>query len=149
MLVKWDPYTEVEKTLDSFFRRPFSLKPYWEDRNDQNEEGIPWQPAVNVYEDKEKFSIDVQLPGIDMKDVHLSVTDQTLEIHGERKADSGEDKNGYHVREVRYGAFSRTFKLPSYVDPEKVKATYERGVLKVTVPKHEKAKVRVVEIESK
>jgi len=146
MLVKWDPYTEIEKTFDGFFRRPFSLKPYWDDRN---EEVIPWQPAVNVHEDKEKFSIDVQLPGIDMKDVHLSVTNNTLEIRGERKADSGEDKNGYHVREVRYGAFSRTFKLPSYVDPEKVKAAYERGVLTVTVPKQEKAKPRVVEIEAK
>ena len=146
MLVKWDPYTEIEKTFDGFFRRPFSLKPYWDDRN---EEVIPWQPAVNVHEDKEKFSIDVQLPGIDMKDVHLSVMDNTLEIRGERKADSGEDKNGYHVREVRYGAFSRTFKLPSYVDPEKVKAAYERGVLTVTVPKQEKAKPRVVEIEAK
>ncbi len=146
MLVKWDPYTEIEKTFDGFFRRPFSLKPYWDDRN---EEVIPWQPAVNVHEDKEKLSIDVQLPGIEMKDVHLSVTDNILEIRGERKADSGEDKNGYHVREVRYGAFSRTFKLPSYVDPEKVKAAYERGVLTVTVPKQEKAKPRVVEIEAK
>jgi len=146
MLVKWDPYTEIEKTFDGFFRRPFSLKPYWDDRN---EEVIPWQPAVNVHEDKEKLSIDVQLPGIEMKDVHLSVTDNILEIRGERKADSGEDKNGYHVREVRYGAFSRTFKLPSYVDSEKVKAAYERGVLTVTVPKQEKAKPRVVEIEAK
>ncbi len=146
MLVKWDPYTEIEKTFDNFFRRPFSLKPYWDDRN---EEVVSWKPAVNVHEDGEKFRIEVQVPGIDRKDVHLSVNDHTLEIKGERKADTKEEKIGYHVQEFRYGAFSRTFKLPNYVDPEKLKATYERGVLTVTVPKHEKAKPRVVEIEAK
>lgn len=146
MLVKWDPYTEIDKTFDSFFRSPASLRPYWDDRN--GEVG-PWKPAVNVHEDKEKISIDIQLPGIDMKDVYLSVNDHTLEVRGERKADSEENKDGYHVQEVRYGAFSRTFKLPSYVDPEKVQAAYERGVLTVAVPKHEKAKPRVIEIEAK
>ena len=146
MLVKWDPYTEVEKTFDSFFRRPFALKPYWDDRNG---EAVAWQPAVNVYEDQEKLSIDVQLPGIDIKDVHLSVTDHTLQIRGERKAKNEEEKDGYYVREAQYGTFSRTFKLPSYVDPEKAKASYDRGELAVTVPKQEKAKPRAIEIEAK
>ena len=82
MLVKWDPYTEVEKTFDRFFQRPFALKPYWDDRNG---EAVTWQPAVNVYEDQEKLSIDVQLPGVDLKDVHLSVTDHTLQIRGNVK----------------------------------------------------------------
>ena len=146
MLVKWDPYTEVEKTFDDFFRRPFSLKPYWDDRNG---DALSWTPPVNVYEDEEKLAIDVQLPGIDKKDVHLSVKDHILELRGERKADTKEAKDGYHVREFRYGTFSRTFKLPPYVDAEKMKATYDRGVLTITVPKQEKAKPRMIEIEAK
>ena len=146
MLVKWDPYTEIEKTFDGLFGRPWSLRPYWDDRN---REALTWKPAVNVSEDKEKLSIEVQVPGIDMKDVHLSVTDHTLEVRGERKARNEENKDGYHVREVQYGTFSRTFTLPSYVDAEKAKASYDRGVLTVTVPKHEKAKPRLIEIEAK
>ena len=146
MLVKWNPYKEIDKSFDEFFRRPFSRKPFWDDRNS---EVVAWKPAVNVHEDDEKLAIDVQLPGIDKKDVHLSVNDYTLEIRGERKADTTKDKDGYHVQEFRYGAFSRTFALPSYVNPEQLKATYERGVLTVTVPKHEKAKPRTIEIEAK
>ena len=68
MLVKWNPYTEIDKTFDDFFRRPFSGKPFWDDRNG---EVVPWKPAVNVHEDEEKLAIEVQLPGIDKKDVHL------------------------------------------------------------------------------
>ena len=146
MLVKWNPYTEIEKSFDHLFRRPFSLTPFWEDGS---REAVPWRPAVNVHEDKEKFTIDVQLPGIDKKDVQLSVNDNILEIRGERKTDSEEEKNGWHVREFRYGNFLRTFKLPSYVDAENVKAEYEQGVLTVTVPKQEKAKPRQIEIEAK
>ena len=146
MLVKWSPYTDIEKTFDEFFRRPYSMKPFWDDRNG---DVFPWKPAVNVHEDKEKLAIEVQLPGIEKKDVTLSVNDRTLEIRGERKADTKKDEEGYHVREFRYGAFSRTFTLPSYVVPEQLKATYEQGVLTITVPKHEKAKPRTIEIEAK
>lgn len=146
MLVKWDPYTEVEKTFDNFFSRPFGLRPYWDD---QNGAGGAWKPAVDVYEDKETLSIEAQLPGIDMKDVNLSVTDHTLEIRGERKAGNQEKKDGYHVREAEYGTFSRTFRLPPYVDPEQAKASYDRGVLTITVPKQENAKPRSIQIEAK
>ena len=146
MLVKWDPYTDIEKTFDSFFRRPFSLRPVWDDRNS---ESVTWQPAVNVYEDKEKLIIEAQLPGIELKDVSLTVTDHTLKIQGERKLEHKENGDGYHFREAQYGTFSRSFTLPSYVDPENMKATYDRGVLTVSVPKQEKAKPRNIQIEVK
>ena len=146
MLVKWDPYTDIEKTFDSFFRRPFSLRPVWDDRNT---ESVTWQPAVNVYEDKEKLVIEAQLPGIELKDVSLTVTDHTLNIQGERILEHKENGDGYHFREAQYGTFSRSFTLPSYVDPENMKATYDRGVLTVSVPKQEKAKPRNIQIEVK
>ena len=74
MLVKWNPYTEFDKTFDSYFRRPFAVTPFWDDRND---EAVTWKPAVNVHEDKERLAIEVQVPGIDLNDVNLSVTDHT------------------------------------------------------------------------
>ena len=146
MLVKWSPYTEIDKTFDSFFRRPFGLVPFWDD---QNGDAVAWQPAVNVYEDKEQLSIQAQLPGIDMKDVSLSVTNRTLQVRGERKDENKEQRDGYHFKEAQYGAFSRSFTLPSYVDPDKAKAEYDRGVLTITVPKTEKVKPRTIEIEAK
>ena len=83
MLVKWNPYTDIEKTVDSLFRRPFALRPFWDDRNG---EGVGWQPAVNVYEDKDKLSIEAQLPGIDLKDCSkFPSTVRTLSVDKEAR----------------------------------------------------------------
>ena len=146
MLVRWNPYREVERSFDEFFGRDWDVRPLWDDKNGQVG---TWKPAVNVYEDKDSMYIEAQLPGIDMKDVNLSVTDHALELRGERKVEHEEKKDGYHFREARYGAFARTFALPSYVDPGKAKASYERGVLTISVPKQEEAKARVIPIEAK
>lgn len=153
MLVKWNPYKEIEHTFDEFFGRDWSRWPLRTSRNLTGEDGeapiAAWKPAVNVREDSEALHIEAQLPGIDEQDVHLSVTDRTLELRGERKAEHEDQTNGYLVREATYGSFARSFSLPSYVDPEAVKARYERGVLKITVPKQERAKPRVIPIEGK
>jgi len=145
MLVKWDPFKEIERTLGWLETMPFR-RPIWDDRNDQV---VNWTPAVNVYEDKENLYLEAQLPGIDMKDVNISVTDHTLQVRGERKAEHAESEDGYHFREARYGTFARSFSLPSYVNPDEAKAAYDRGVLTITVPKQEKAKPRVIPIEAK
>lgn len=145
MLVKWDPFKELERTLEWWSSQPFR-RPFWDDRS---EHMTTWTPAVNVYEDKENFYIEAQLPGMEMKDINISVTDHTLQLRGERKEEHAENRDGYHVREVQYGTFSRSFTLPSYVNPDEAKATYERGVLTITVPKQEKAKPKLIPVETK
>ena len=145
MLLKLDPFKELERTLEGWNTQPFR-RPLWEDSTG----GVAnWTPAVNVYEDKDQLFIEAQLPGIDMNDVNISVTDHTLQLAGERKVEREDKQEGYHFREAQYGKFSRTFTLPSYVNPEEAKAGYERGVLTITVPKQEKAKPRVIPIEAK
>ena len=146
MLVKWNPYTELERTVNGLFDHSFGLRPIWDDRNT---EALAWQPPVNVYEDKDHLSIEAQLPGIDLKDIELSVKEQTLEVRGERKAEVEKSQDGYHVREARYGKFSRSFVLPSTVKADEAKATYDKGVLTITIPKQEKAKPRTIQIEAK
>ena len=146
MLVKWNPYREFERTVNGLFDQPFGLRPIWDDRN---VEALTWQPPVNVYEDKDHLSIEAQLPGIDLKDIELSIKDQTLEVRGERKTESEKSQDGYHVRETRYGNFSRSFVLPSTVNADEAKATYDKGVLTITIPKQEKAKPRAIQIEAK
>ena len=146
MLVKWDPYTEFDKAFDGLFRRPFTLRPLLDDRP---VEAVAWQPAVNVYEDKDHLAIEAQLPGIELADVTLSVADHTLQLRGERKHEPEKRSEGYHIREAQYGSFARSFTLPAYVDPNQAKATLEKGVLIITIPKQEKAKARTIQIETK
>lgn len=146
MLVKWDPYTEFDKAVDSLFRQPLALQPVWDDRN---AETAAWRPAVNVYEDQDQLAIEAQLPGVGMEDVTLAVTDHTLQLRGERKHEHEKRAEGYHLREAEYGRFSRTFSLPAYVDPNQANATLSNGVLTIRIPKQEKAKVRNIQIESK
>jgi len=146
MLVKWNPYTELERTVNGLFDQPFGIRPIWDDRN---AEVLAWQPQVNVYEDKDHLSIEAQLPGIDLNDVELSVKEQTLQLRGERKTETEKSKDGYHFRESQYGKFSRSFSLPSTVNPDEAKATYDKGVLTITIPKQEKAKPRTIQIEVK
>jgi HSP20 family protein len=146
MLVKWNPYAELERTVNGLFDQPLGLRPMWDDRNT---EALAWQPQVNVYEDKDHLSIEAQLPGIDLNDVELSVKEQTLQLRGERKTETEKSKDGYHFREAQYGKFSRSFSLPNTVNPDEAKATYEKGVLTITMPKQEKAKPRTIQIEVK
>lgn len=154
MLVKWNPYNEIERNFDDFFGRDWLNRPLWDVRpvwGEQDGESAvaTWKPAVNVYEDDNALHIEAELPGIDMKDVNLSVTDHTLELRGERKVEHEDEKKGYMFKEARYGSFSRSFSLPSYLDPTKATARYDRGVLTITVPKGEQAKPKVIPIEAK
>lgn len=146
MLVKWNPYTEIDRSFNDVFGRGWFGRPLWDD---QREEVTTWKPPVNIYEDKENLFVEAQVPGIDMKDVTLSVDDHTLELKGERKVEHEETKEGYHFKEATYGTFARSFALPSYVSPEKAKAQYDRGVLTITIPKREEAKPRAIPIEAK
>jgi len=146
MLVKWNPYTELDRTVNGLFEQPFGIRPIWDDRK---AEVLAWQPQVNVYEDKDHLSIEAQLPGIDLNDVELSVKEQTLQLRGERKVETEKSKDGYHFREAQYGKFFRSFSLPSTVNPDEAKATYDKGVLTITIPKQEKAKPRTIQIEVK
>jgi len=106
------------------------------DRAGMPERSVPtgYVPQIESYLDGNTFYIKADLPGIDPKEVELTVKDNQLTLTGERKA-TQEQTNGNHLRqEVRYGAFARTFTLPEGVTAEEVHARYHNGVLEVTVP---------------
>lgn len=145
MLVKWDPLREIEQTLGWWGTQPFR-RPLWDDRNAQT---VNWAPPVNVYEDTDTLYLETQLPGIELKDVNISVEDHTLEVRGERKVEHEDNTDGYHFREAQYGNFARSFNLPKYVNPNEAKATYDKGVLIIKVPKQEEAKPRLIPIDAK
>lgn len=144
-LVKWDPFKELlrmEERMDRLFGDNF-LRPTLGEREITGE----WLPPVDIYEDAEGVVIKAELPEMDMKDIDVKIEDNTLRIRGERKLEREDKKDNYHRIERYYGSFSRSFTLPSTVDQEKVKATYDRGVLRIALPKKEETKPRKIKIE--
>lgn len=106
-----------------------------------------WTPALDLHEDKDKFLLKVELPGMKKEDIEISLHDGSLTISGERK---GEEKfeDAEVCRAERFvGRFQRTVSLPAPVDPEKVQAQYRDGILVVTLPKTEEAKPRQIKIQ--
>ena len=108
-----------------------------------------WTPAVDVFENKDSVVVKAELPGVDPKEVEISMEDGTLYLKGERKSESEDQRDGYHRLERSYGSFARAFTLPDSVDPEKVSAEYKDGLLSVTLPKREESKPKKVKIAVK
>lgn len=105
-----------------------------------------WQPRLDVAETATEFRVAAELPGIEDKDVEVSLEDGVLTIQGERHAEEIEDGTHLHRRESHRGRFSRSLKLPVEVDGEAVKAVYKSGVLQVTLPKAPEAQPRTIPV---
>jgi HSP20 family protein len=106
-----------------------------------------WMPAVDMVDAKDEFVVKADLPGIDEKNVEVTVQDGALTIRGHRKEEKEEKKEDYYYSERSYGAFVRTLPLPSGVDADKVKATFKKGVLEIHLPKAKEAKGKTIEIK--
>jgi HSP20 family protein len=104
-------------------------------------------PAMDIEEDDNQIAVRLELPGLGKEDVSIKLEDGVLTVSGEKKSDREVDTKRYHVFERRYGSFSRAVKLPTGVDLEHADASFENGVLTVTVPKAENAKPRTLEIK--
>ena len=105
-----------------------------------------WKPAVDVVEEKDKFTLEIDLPGLTKEDFKLTVNQGVLTISGERKSKTSEDENLYRNLERPGGTFERSFKLPENVNAEKIEASYIDGVLKLELVKKEEAKPRTIKI---
>jgi HSP20 family protein len=106
-----------------------------------------WNPAVNVYQDKDRFTVVVELPGLKKEEIEISLHDDTLTIAGERKREESSEQE--FLTERLYGKFQRSLTLPTAVDAQKVKATYKDGLLQVVLPKAEEAKPKQIEVALK
>ena len=97
-------------------------------------------PQIDMKETDNSIVLSAELPGIDEKDVDVSLRDNVLTLKGEKKSEKTEDKEDYHMTERHYGSFQRAFRLPDSIDPDQVTAAFDKGVLTVNVPKREEAK---------
>jgi HSP20 family protein len=104
-------------------------------------------PPVDIYEDAHQLVLKLDVPGISQEDLQINLENQTLTVKGERKLVKDEKEENFHRIERRYGSFVRSFTLPATMDTESAQATYENGVLSVTLQKKEAAKPKQVKIE--
>jgi HSP20 family protein len=105
-----------------------------------------WAPPFNAYEDEHGFHIEVALPGVDRQDMNILFEDGVLTVKGERKEARSDQARRYFAQEIGWGGFSRSFRLPSYIDPDKVSASFKEGVLMLDLPKRDEAKPRRTKI---
>ncbi len=125
----WSMQSEFEDMLRAFDRLP-SLRT------------ATGAPKVNIAESKDSFDIDVELPGVDEKDVRLSVDDNQLILSGEKKQESQRDEKNWHVEECSFGSFYRSIALPFRPEESDIDAALERGVLRIRVKKPAEAQQR-------
>jgi HSP20 family protein len=125
-------WQEVNRTFDTFFNE-FSERPF-------GSGGGSFSPSIDVTESDDAFLVTAEIPGVAQDDVDVSLTKDALTIKGEKKVEQEEKEGGYYHLERRYGSFYRAIPLPpNVVDPEKVEASFDNGVLTITLPKLEKA----------
>jgi HSP20 family protein len=134
------PFRELAREMEEAFGRFF---PAW-----SVERSYAWMPAVDMVEEKDEIVVKADLPGLDQKDIEVTVQNGTLTIRGERKEEKEEKKEDYYCAERSYGAFVRSLPLPKGVDADKVKATFKKGVLEVYLPKAKEAKGKTVEVKA-
>ena len=103
-------------------------------------------PPVDVYEDEHNISLKIEVPGIDEKDIDVRIDNNTLTVHGERKIEKEEKEENFRRVERQYGSFTRSFTLPSSVDPGQVTADYNKGVLKIKLAKKAEAKPKQIKV---
>jgi HSP20 family protein len=106
-----------------------------------------WFPSLDVSETKNEIVVKAEVPGMDPKDIDISLSNGTLTIKGEKKQEREEKEEDYHLVERHYGSFMRSVMLPTEVKQDKINASYKNGVLKVVLPKFEEAKKKEVKIK--
>jgi HSP20 family protein len=134
---------EMDRLLDSFFREPFGMPdwPQWATGR--------WSPAIDVAENEKELTVRAELPGIDPKDLDVTVTGNQLVLSGEKRESSEHEGKDFHHSETRYGSFRRTIPLPEGIDAENVDAQYANGVLTLHLTKIAPAAQKRIEVKVK
>jgi HSP20 family protein len=136
----WSLQREIDRLFDDFTRGFPTFS--------SGAGGQELMPAMDVTETDTEIELTAELPGLEEKDVQINLADNVLTIRGEKKSERDETTKDVRVVERSYGSFYRTLELPAGVDPDKIKASIAKGVLKVVVPKPAPAKVKTISVKS-
>ena len=144
VITRWDPFREFS-TLQDRMNRLFR-ESYGPEGREESLTTTSFAPPVDVYEDEHTVSLKIEVPGIDEKDIDVRIENNVLTVHGERKFEKEEKEENFRRVERQYGSFTRTFTLPTIVDAEKVSANYDKGILKIALPKKAEAKPKQIKV---
>jgi HSP20 family protein len=132
----------LRREMDTFFDRFFRDMPWtgWE--------GEEWLPSVNVSETDGDIKVKAELPGLEAKDIDISVSGDVLTIKGEKKEEKEEKEEKYYYKEQYSGSFQRCIRLPAEVQSDKVDAKFKNGVLNVVLPKSKESETKKIKVKS-
>ena len=142
-LVRWEPFRDL-LALQERLNRGFETA-----RQTGEEQLGTWAPAVDIYETEKEIVLKADLPGMNLADVDISLNNNVLSVRGERRFEKEVKEDSYHRVERAYGNFVRTFTLPNTVNVEQIEASYDAGVLKITMPKREEARPKQIKVNVK
>ncbi len=137
-IVRWTPLFPSSDEFDKWFD-DLSIMPHT----------FNFFPAIDIYQTKDDVVVETPLAGINPADVDISIENDVLTLEGKAQKKSEVEEKDYYRKEVRYGSFHRSVALPVSVNGDKAKATYEKGVLKIVIPKEERVKPKTVKVEVK
>jgi HSP20 family protein len=148
----WDPFQDLrsaqdERTqtqMDRLFAQAFGLHGQWQSATGASTRA--WAPALDISEGTDAYRVTVELPGVKLDDLEITVEDGLLTIQGERHFASESSEEQYHRLERSSGAFRRSITLPAQVEADAVEASMEDGVLRILVPKAEEAKAKRIQV---
>ncbi|MFA7095815.1 MAG: Hsp20/alpha crystallin family protein [Gammaproteobacteria bacterium] len=140
----WTMMTQLQNEMNKLFETRMGRYP-GEDAG--NVVTSQWTPAVDIKEEKDRFVIFADIPGVDPKDIEITMEKGIISIKGERRIDTEEERENYTRVERARGIFYRRFTLPDTADVEKISARGKNGVLEITIPKHEKLQPRKITVE--
>jgi HSP20 family protein len=142
------PFDEMDRMMNRYFRRGW-MRPWRFEWPSFSEMELPELkvPSVDVVDRENEVVVKAEVPGVDKKDLDISVGEDSVTIKGETRHEEKEEKGDYYRREISSGSFSRTVPLPATVDGSKAKANFQDGVLELTIPKVEKAKRHSIKVE--
>ena len=143
LLTRFDPWRELARMQEDLGRA-------FDDRMAfRGGESLGWTPRTDIYEDGEALTLRFELAGVDPKDVDIRFENGTLTLKGDRKLDREDLRDNYHRIELEYGAFNRSFSLPTTVDPDHIRAESRNGILVVTLTKRPEAKPKTIQVKVK
>jgi HSP20 family protein len=141
---RWDPFQDLQSFRDEMNR---ALNRWFS--REEGEEPVPrrWMPALDVTETSNAYHIDVEVPGMRPEDINVTVDQGMLTVSGERRSEEEKSERSFHRIERRYGSFRRSISLPRDVDATHVQASYDKGVLRLEVPKSEASQPKRIEVK--
>src|SRR6478672_7735636 len=145
LLTRWEPLRDLA-TLQNRLNR-FARESYSPEGPEEALTTTGFAPPVDIYEDEHDITMKLEIPGIDEKDIAVHIENNTLTVHGERNFEKDEKEENFRRVERQYGSFTRSFTLPSSVDPGHVSADYEKGVLKIKLAKKAEAKPKRIKVQ--